>query len=312
MPTKYPNKYPIFIISKGRHESMYTSRTLTRMEVPHRIAVEYHQYDLYAEALEKFNLTKYASLIKLPFSNHGLGSGPARNYVWDVAIQEGSKKHWCLDCNIEDFYKLHNNRRYIVESGSIFRAAEDFIDRYENVPLAGFQYNFFVARLEKNPAFVLNTRVYSCILIENSCKHRWRGKYNEDVDLCLRVLKDGDCIIEFIIFSQGKKGTQSVKGGNTEELYLKDKNTKDRYSDVGTINKSQMLANLHPDCVTVGMKYGRWHHWVDYSKFRANRLRLKPDAVIPQEPNNYGLRLKYFTREEMDEYLTEKENQNKA
>jgi len=33
-------------------------------------------------------------------------------------------------------------------------------------------------------------RVMRCILIDNACRHRWRGRYNEDTDLSLRVLKD--------------------------------------------------------------------------------------------------------------------------
>ena len=34
-----PN-YPVYIISKGRADSMFTSRSLARMKVPHYIAIE--------------------------------------------------------------------------------------------------------------------------------------------------------------------------------------------------------------------------------------------------------------------------------
>ena len=33
-------RYPVYIISKGRHESIQTSRSLARMKVPHYIAIE--------------------------------------------------------------------------------------------------------------------------------------------------------------------------------------------------------------------------------------------------------------------------------
>ena len=56
---------------------------------------------------------------------------------------------------------------------------------------------FFIAPNSYYPAFVKNTRIYSTLLISNNCKHRWRGRYNEDTDICLRVLKDGDCTIQF-------------------------------------------------------------------------------------------------------------------
>lgn len=149
----------------------------------------------------------------------------------------------------------------------------------------------------KYPAFVKNTRIYSCLLIDNACKHRWRGRYNEDTDICLRVLKDGDCTIQFNAFLQGKAATQTVKGGNTEEFYHKEGSQdesewRDGYLNAeGTINKSQMLVDLHPDVSRVVWRYGRWHHHVDYSSFKSNQLKLKSDVVVPEGVNNYGMKL---------------------
>ena len=50
------------------------------------------------------------------------------------------------------------------------------------------------------PPFKANTRIYSCILIDNALPFRWRGRYNEDTDLSLRVLKAGLCTIQFNAF----------------------------------------------------------------------------------------------------------------
>ena len=91
------------------------------------------------------------NLLIAPFSNHGDGPGRARNWCWDHSISIGAEKHWVLDDNIADFYRLQKNKRVRVESGAIFRAAEDFVDRYENVPIAGFQYSFFIAPNSKYP-----------------------------------------------------------------------------------------------------------------------------------------------------------------
>lgn len=291
-------KYPVFIVSKGRYETMLTSRSLNRMCVPHRIVIEPQEEQLYKDALEKFKL-KYASLIVAPFSNHGDGPGRARNYAWDVAVAEGTGRHWVLDDNIADFYRLHKNERIRVESGAIFRAAEDFVDRYENVPISGFQYRFFIAPNQKYPPYVKNTRIYSCLLIDNNCKHRWRGRYNEDTDICLRVLKDGDCTIQFNAFMIGKAATQTVKGGNTEEFYHvegetdKTKWREGKLNSSGTINKSKMLYDLHPDVTSIVWKYGRWHHYVDYNPFKKNELKLKKQIDLSSMPhvNNYGMKL---------------------
>ena len=306
MTTTNP-KYPVYIISKGRHESMFTSRSLARMKVSHYIAIEPQDEELYTAALDKFNIRDYVTLIVAPFSNHGDGPGRARNWCWDHSISIGATSHWVMDDNIQDFYRLNRNVRVRVESGICFKIMEDFVDRYDNVMISGPQYRFFCAPNQRYPAYVANTRIYSCLLIKNDCKHRWRGRYNEDTDICLRVLKDGDCTVQFNAFLQGKAATQTVKGGNTEEFYHKELGldesgeavrsenvleVKDRYNVAGTIAKSQMLVDMHPDVATMVWRYGRWHHHVDYSPFKKNELRYKKDYVVPTDnTNNYGLKL---------------------
>ena len=281
-------KHPLYIVSKGRYDSMITSKSLTRMKVPHNIVVEPQEYDDYVKALETFGLQDYATVLQLPFSNLGLGSYPARNWAWDHSISVGAEKHWVIDDNIADFYRLNRNQRIRVESGVIFKTAEDFVDRFENVPVSGFNYRFFIAPSSKYPPYYLNTKVYSCILIQNDCPVRWRLKYNEDVDLCLQVLKAGFCTIQFNAFLSGKCATQTVSGGNTEELYGKQGNVKD---PKGTLEKSQMLVDHHPDIARVVWKYGRVHHYVDYRPFKKNKLKYKENYVPVTGTNEYGMKL---------------------
>jgi len=274
---------------------MITSKSLARMKVNHYIVIEPQDEEPYDKALDKFNIRDYVTLIVAPFSNHGDGPGRARNFAWDHSISIGAEKHWVLDDNISDFYRLHKNQRIRVESGIIFKASEDFIDRFDNVPISGFQYRFFIAPNQSYPPYVKNTRIYSTLLIDNNCKHRWRGRYNEDTDICLRVLKDGDCTIQFNSFLQGKAATQTVKGGNTEEFYHKEGIEKNIWIDgvnaEGTRNKSEMLVRMHPDVARMVWRYKRWHHYVDYSPFKKNELRYKKDIVLPKEPNEYGMKL---------------------
>ncbi len=288
-------RHPVYIVSKGRSDTMITSKSLSRMKVPHYIVIEPQDEEPYDKALDKFNIRDYVTLIVAPFSNHGDGPGRARNFAWDHSISIGAEKHWVLDDNISDFYRLHQNYRIRVESGVIFKAAEDFVDRFDNVPISGFQYRFFIAPNQSYPPYVKNTRIYSTLLIDNNCKHRWRGRYNEDTDICLRVLKDGDCTIQFNSFLQGKAATQTVKGGNTEEFYHKEGIEKNIWIDgvnaEGTRNKSEMLVRMHPDVARMVWRYKRWHHYVDYSPFKKNELRYKKDIVLPKEPNEYGMKL---------------------
>ena len=66
----------------------------------------------------------------------------------------------------------------------------------------------------------------------------------------------------------------------------------------GTVNKSKMLYDMHPDVTTLVWKYGRAHHHVDYTGFmRKNKLQLVPGLDLSDSINNYGMT---FT----DEYTT--------
>lgn len=269
-------KYPVYIISKGRSDSRLTSKALEKMNVPYHIVIEPQEYDQYAKVI---NETK---ILPLPFSNLGQGSIPARNWVWEHSISIGAKRHWILDDNIKSFRRFFHNQRTKVDNGIIFKAAEDFVERYENVALAGMQYTCFavteVTRKIDKP-FLLNTRIYSCILIMNDIPHRWRGRYNEDTDLSLRILKDGWCTILFYAFLADKAPTMVMSGGNTDELY----------KDNGRLKMARSLQRQHPDVTKIAWKWGRWQHQVDYRPFKHNKLIRKPDIVIPEGVDNYGM-----------------------
>ncbi len=178
-------EYPVYIISKGRWESRLTSKALERIKVPYHIVIEPQEYDEYADVIDK------DKILVLPFKNLGQGSIPARNWVWEHSISVGAERHWILDDNMRIFYRLNRNMYHPVASGTIFKIVEDFINRYENIALAGFEYEMFIPRKQKCPPFRLNTRIYSNILIKNDLPYRWHGRYNEDTDLSLRILKDG-------------------------------------------------------------------------------------------------------------------------
>ena len=271
-------EYPIYIISKGRWDSRLTMKALNKMNVPYHIVIEPQEYDEYASVIDK------EKILTLPFSNLGQGSIPARNWVWEHSLEKGAKRHWILDDNIGDFRYWNKNKQYRVKGGNTFKAIEGWVNRYENVALAGMQYFMFAPRkIVKNP-ITLNTRIYSCILINNNIPYRWRGKYNEDTDLSLRVLKDGWCTALFNAFLCNKMATMTMRGGNTESLYeIQD----------GRHKMAMSLKQQHPDLVKVKQRWGRWQHVVDYRLFRANKLIKKENISIPTGINNYDMKLAY-------------------
>lgn len=270
-------KYPVYVISKGRWKSRLTSKTLEDIGVPYSIVVEPTEEHDYGEVIDP------AKILVLPFANLGQGSIPARNWVWQHALETGAERHWILDDNIDGFFRYNHNQTVRVADGAIFRAAEDFVDRYENVAEAGFHYEAFMhwarERNKEKPPFYLNTRIYSCILLRNDLPHRWRGRYNEDTDLSLRLLKDGWVTVLFNAFCAGKQPTMTMAGGNTDELYHGD----------GRREMAESLVAQHPDVAQVITRFGRPQHYVDYGRFKANRLVRRPGKELPPGFDEYGM-----------------------
>lgn len=282
-------KYPIYIPSKGRADSRLTVKSLEEINVPYRIVVEPQEYDEYAQVIDPKNI------LVLPFSNLGQGSIPARNWIWEHSISEGYEKHWILDDNINNFYRYNRNRRVKVTSGAVFTCCEDFTDRFENVKLSGMNYRFFVPDYGRKPPYYLNTRIYSCILIDNSLQFRWRGKYNEDTDLSLRVLKAGYCTILFNAFLCGKAATLTMKGGNTDNVYV-DGDNRMRFA--------QSICEQHPDVARIVWRHNRWHHEVNYGVFK-QKLKRKKDIKIKNKTDEYGMVL--VRRNKIGEYVAYEE-----
>jgi TET-associated glycosyltransferase-like protein len=249
------------------------------MGVPYRVIVEAQEYPDYAAVLGVSKLLVLDPKYQADYQtfdpegdaeNRSKGPGPARNFAWDHSISEGHAWHWVMDDNIAGFYRLNQNHKTALGDGALFECMEEFCSRYKNIAMAGPAYELFTPRKRKHPVMIFNTRIYSCNLIRNDVPFRWRGRYNEDTDLSLCMLKAHWCTVQFVAFLQKKMGTQRMAGGNMAEFYEKE----------GTLPKSQLLAKMHPDVAKVVWKFNRWHHYVDYRKFAANKLLKKPDVEI--------------------------------
>jgi len=281
-------RFPVFIVSKGRADSRLTIRHLETMHIPFRVIVESQERDAYAKHVKPENLIVLDPAYQTNYDtcdpegdalNKSKGPGPARNMAWDISAREGFTHHWVLDDNLAGFYRLHENQKKALGDGTFLYAMEDFVLRYRNIALSGPAYESLVSKRQKQPALIYNTRIYSCLLIKNEIPYRWRGRYNEDTDLSLRVLKAGLCTVQFVAFLQKKIWTQVMAGGNTEEFYARE----------GTLPKSQLLKKLHPDVTRVVWKFHRWHHQVDYTKFQNNKLLPSQNTTRETGINEFGM-----------------------
>lgn len=273
-------RYPIYVPSKGRVDACLTAEVLNRDGVPFFLVVEPPERDAYT--------ARYGAerVLILPFANRG-SVIPARNWIKQHSKAAGAERHWQLDDNIRKFEKWHRGRRIPCEAGVALQACEEFTDRYENIGVSGLNYHMFGHQSGRQPRapFWVNVHVYSCCLILNSLPHQWRGRYNEDTDLCLQVLADGWCTVLFNAFLCDKITTMTMTGGNTSVLYHGD----------GRLKMARSLERQWPGVVKTDRRWQRPQHVVkDAWKRFDTPLRLKPGIDLAALPkvNDYGMTLK--------------------
>lgn len=273
------SQFPVYVPTKGRYESLLTIRSLERIGQPYQAVVEEQEFEEYDKRINK----EFGSILVLPHRDKGLVV--TRNWIWDHAAERGTRRFWTMDDNIDGFFRLYKNIKTPCFTPTILRAIEDWVDRYENVPIAGMNYFMFASRKTVVPPLYLNTRVYSNMLIDtfvtdrDGKPFRNEGFYNDDTDLCLRILKDGRyCTALFNAFLILKQTTMTVKGGMTPH-YLGD----------GRYKMAKELADKHPDVAHVTEKWGRYQHHVDYSGFKRIKLVRKSGVPVPAGVNNFGM-----------------------
>ncbi len=277
------NKYPVYVLSKGRYENCLTAKFLIKDKVDFYLVVEEQEYDEY--------VSRYGddcSVLVLPPESSGRGAIPVRNWIWEHSKKAGDERHWILDDNMRMVRRWYKKKRLGCNSGVAFGVVEDFVDRYENVAIAGLNYTMFCPTGASMPPFNLNVHVYSCMLMRNELPHRWRGEYNSDTDICLQVLSDGWCTVLFSAFMVDKLPTMKMGGGNTEN-----------YVGDGRLKMAKSLERMWPGVVETKRRYNRPQHVIK-NAWRRFDTPLKRRADIDfgsLKPNEYGMRLKQVSEE---------------
>jgi len=252
-------RYPVYVPSKSRYETCFTADCLVEDEVPFSLVVEKEEVKPYAERYGKDRL------LVLPKSDQGLIY--ARNWIKEHATKAGAERHWQIDDNIKRFRRLYKKKRIPVMAGIALALTEDFVDRYENVAIAGLCYSMFAGPLvRRHVPFYVNHHVYSCTLVLNEIPYRWRSRYNDDTDMCLQVLAGGWCTILMNAFMVDKIRTMTVKGGNTPI-----------YEGDGRLKMAKAMERLWPGVVETGRRFKRPQHVVkDQWRRFDTPLKLKP------------------------------------
>ena len=277
MPDPVLPRYPVYIPSKGRSATAYTAQCLTAGDVPFFLVIEPQELAEYAKVFGRDRC------LVLPFHDQG-SSVPARNWIKDHSIAAGYERHWQLDDNMRYFFRRYRGKRLYCDPGLALRVCEDFTDRYVNIAIAGLNYSAFVPDHRKRIPVQVNCHVYSCTLINNAIPFRWRGRYNEDTDICLQALAGGWCTVLLNTFVVQKIQTMKVKGGNTETLYQGD----------GRLRMARSLERMWPGVVSTRRRFQRPQHVVkDDWRYFDTPLKLKPGIDLAALPpiEEYGMQL---------------------
>ncbi len=204
MKTKTQIKYPIYIPSKGRPNSL-TANLLLKHNIPFHIVVESQDFKAYKE--------NYGDLvIDLKGNNFGCVTH-ARNFIKKHA--SGHEYHWQIDDDIAGFLYVKNRKTLDQDPDRILGAVEKFINQYSNIGIAGLGSSVF-GRLIPEP-YKINKFAYTTMLIRTDLKYQFSKGLEEDLDFNLQLLTNHWCSVVFNEYLF-KWSTTGVRPGGYTEL----------------------------------------------------------------------------------------------
>ena len=215
------NKYPICIVSfkRSNNECGLTHQYLTKNKIKHYLFCEPFEVDEYAEWFddtyceiipgdEDYSVTKK------------FGSTPMRNDIMRWSKDEGHKRVWILDDNIQGYELNVQSVKNPVNGMAVFTTVEDHVDKYTNIAICSHNIAAFVRESDSNPVIVRNGKSYSSILITTQDDRiTWTKKYQEDNFISMLALHYGysNLCFNHIVYCKSTSG--SCPGGNRETLY---------------------------------------------------------------------------------------------
>lgn len=172
------NKYPIFVISKGRYELKYarTVKLLKIYNVKFSLVVEPQELEHYVKLHDSFFLYPPTGVAK------------ARQFVLEKARELGVEAFWTLDDDIQSF--RHN---YAPTSPQeVLVSLEHRLDAEPNIGLISPQYQQAIWR-QTTSDVVNNQCVTTCILTRTAVKANYDLDLDmfEDLDFMFQVIRDG-------------------------------------------------------------------------------------------------------------------------
>ena len=211
------NKYPISIVSLGRHNKYgKTHLFLTKCKIQHYLFVEPREFEKYAKW---YDPTYCEIIVGENFSStQKMGSTPMRNFILDY--WKGSYNMcWILDDNIKCYKRYYQGVKQEIQSHSIFSHVENYVEQYDNVGLVSHNINAFVNGGDCRVCLVKNGKCYTSMLVWTNNDIRFRYKHQEDNLMSMEYINKGYCNLCFNSVVYDKETSGRDKGGNATDIY---------------------------------------------------------------------------------------------
>lgn len=268
----------IYIISKGRPHCK-TAETLTKMNYPgewfivcgtndetipdyqekwgmDRILIfDWKEEVKESDLLDNFGVEKMSS-----------GAVPVRNATRKIAESKGETRHWQFDDDYSMFRHINKElkKHETITDGAFFEK--------ELLKIATFAHEAkltnagFCLGMESFPEMVktFSKRVFNAHNMPTDPKlfMKWRGRMNDDLINALETYHMGGREMAFKFMTLMLAPTQSDQGGNT-----------DIYKLSGTVRKTAYAVMMEPNATRLVIKYGRYHHAVNWEKISPKLIR---------------------------------------
>lgn len=269
----------IYIISKGRPKCT-TARTLTKMKYPGEWFIvcgnndetldEYREnwgehvlvFDWYDE------ITRTDTLDNLGFENMASGACPVRNATRAISAARGELRHWQFDDDYNSFRHVNSDLSKCVK----FKDGEEFQSWL--LALAEFGYSASMRNIGFPPSSetypdhgkTFGKRVFNAHNLPSTedLFVPWVARMNDDTINAINCWRNGGYEMSLRCMNMNMPPTQMEDGGLS-----------DIYRAEGTVRKSAYPILVAPNAAKLVVRFGRYHHKVDWSKLAPKLLHEK-------------------------------------
>lgn len=243
--SKYINKYPICIISKGRAKTCTTHKLFESFGIDYYYMVEPQDYQKYVDIFGQ------EKVINIKENDKGIYY--VRNFCIEWSKNNGHEKHWQIDDDLRGLFfrnmnevKGFRDREKINNPLKMLFEIESFSDNCTNFGGACLTHDGFA--FSKKRDIDLNKMIYCFQLLNNNIQARYQPRTSEDVDFSVRILKENLVTMVFNKYSFSTPSSGSVEGGCNDSI---------DYINNGRKTRNLKLVETYPEWFTEYEKNGQ-------------------------------------------------------